>query len=1094
MLKQRTENLINPIGIDVKAPRFSWCISSSKRGCFQKSYRVIVSKSADFSDDNIVWDSGIVNTEESINVIYNGTELEPLTRYYWKAEATDNYGEIHTDNPVYFETGFMEETAFSDTLWLTKGSYPSVLTKENSEYADRRYNATSFTIETEMQIINGFGGIVFGRTDSDNFKELRIVKNGNVCALNYIMGKCNYLTYEDFPAELTKESIAEKLNVKIIVEDGKCKISINGKECRGFSIEPFGVKKVGFSTSNGSITKYDFIKVMLGNGELYFEDNFADDKAEHYYSKLMMNEGKYISNRISEFAAPKDFFDIPDTFAAPMFRRGFKVADKCIVSARLYATAAGVYNAYINGKRVTDSYLNPGRTQYNKRLMYQTYAVTELLQTGDNAIGVILGHGWWDRANGDNGTRLGFTGKLIINYADGTSDIIMPDEKWLYYFDGPVRTDDIFDGQFNDNNKKIDNWCCADFEPDNLWTTPVLLPKSAFSIGKIVSQNIPYNTVLCEIPAISVKEPIKGVFVYDFGQNVAGICRIKVTGKKGTNVQMSFAEKLFVKGLAKECWQPDDYNVPGTIWTKNLINGSTVVKAKQTDNFILRGDAEGETFEADLIYHGFQYVQITGIEKAIDIVDVKAIVIMTELEKAGEFECSNELVNKYVSNTSWSQIDNFLSVPTDCPQRNERMGWAADAQVFTRTGAYLRDINAFLEKYQKDICDVQNDLGVFPDAAPGWAEQHCKGGWSDAGVIIPWQIYMQYGNKKILENSYPNIIKYIERNISECTDYIDNKHGTYGDWLSGEHTPHVICETAMVAYSCSLVSKIAQILDKAEDAEKYKAHFENFRKVYSREFMGEDFITKCDPVKYGNDAWGNKNESGIVDTQTSYVLGTYFQIFDDETCKKAAERLAYLVEKQDYHIKTGFLGVSYLLPVLTKYGYIKQAYKMITQTTYPSWLYAVKNGATSIYECWYGHTVRDDGTQTYTASHNHYCYGSATEWLFKAVAGIERDDNIAAFKHFILCPLINNTLEYAGGSYDSIYGKIRSRWEIGELSTVYEATVPANTTATLKLKNITKITENGMTNDEIEGVSSVKFADGELIAELTSGDYRFILN
>ncbi len=775
---------------------------------------------------------------------------------------------------------------------------------------------------------------------------------------------------------------------------------------------------------------------------------------------------------------------------APMFRREFSV-QKEVARARLYMTSAGVYEAYINGTKTTDSYLNPGRTTYNRHLMYQTFDVTELLTQGENAIGVVLGHGWFNRAGQNYGGVLGVVGKLVITYTDGSSDTVTTDGQWQYYYDGPVRDDDIYNGEKYDATKEVEGWANAGLKDTSLWTAPTLTSAKELGIGgaKIVSQNIPLSTTYTLIKAVSVTEPVKGTFVYDFGQNLAGFCRIRVTGQAGQTLTMKHGEWIHLPNQpAGNRDEPDSPD--GTVWTKNLNNGNSA-KAEATDTYVMKGDPNGETFEPSLIYHGFRYMQVEGLSEAIPLENVEAVVLCTDLERTGDFECSDELVNKFVQNTLWSQIGNFLSVPTDCPQRNERFGWTGDAQIFARTGAYLMDIDAFMRKFSQDMRDVTGNNGNFPEAAPGWHMEHPVAGWTDAGVIIPWQMYQQYGDLRILRENYEAMRNYVILQLMECDNYIDQEHTTYGDWLSNEATPKVITESAFAAYICGLFVKIADTLGLENDVALFSAHYEKYKAAWNREFVNADGSIHCDPKKYGTGEWGNKAhpDTGEVTAQCPYILGLQFDLFPDSVKPLAAEKLVQSIRNGGYHIKTGFLGVSYLLPVLTEYGYVEDAYKMMQQTERPSWLYAVTQGATTIPETWWA-VVNDNGAVSYTGSQNHYSYGSASEWLFRYVLGIDRDEKNPGFKHILLNPTPGGTLTYAKGHYLSAYGDIEVSWYYEGEDFVYEVSVPSNTTATLTLP-AGSVSEGDKSAAQADGVTSVSEENGKNVLELGGGKYKF---
>ena len=778
---------------------------------------------------------------------------------------------------------------------------------------------------------------------------------------------------------------------------------------------------------------------------------------------------------------------------APMFRREFQMPGD-ITGARLYVTSAGIYDIEINGYAADDSRFNPGRTQYPIRTMYQTYDITELLKEGDNAIGVTLGRGWMSGANSNfnfgEDSPLGFAAMIVAVRADGSRTVVSTDPEWRFYGDGPIRYDDIFQGEIHDARKNQDGWSRAGFD-DSGWKSPAVGKRTDFKIGSVVCQDGPYVRRLAELPALSVTEPVEGVFVYDFGQNISGVCRVKVTGKEGQTIILRQGEKLNSELLVNS----DD--APGTIWTTNLNI------CRNEDRYTLSGNPDGEVFEPKFVYRGFQYMQLTGLDEPVPPEDVKAVVIGSSLQLAGSFECSDPDINRLVENAWWSMTDNFLSVPTDCPQRNERLGWTGDAQIFARTASYFADVRGFFRKYMTDVRDGQNELGIYPVFSPAPALAHGKaaGGWCDAGVIIPWQMYLQYGDESFIRDNYESMCRYVDRIIADCDDYIDVEGrfmgDMFGDWEAYEHTPLVITETAYCAWSTLLLSKMAAVIGEDEDAAEYARHFEAFRTAWNREFVNEDGSMKCDPKKYGTGEFGNKTdpEGGMVETQAAYVLGLRFGLFPEELREKAAARLADLMKKYGFRLRTGFAGVSYINPVLTECGYVDAAYSLLEQREFPSWLFPVVNGATTIYESWQSYIEYPDGTYRYLISMNHFPAGSVVEWLYRYVGGIESDPEQPGFRRIILQPSPGGSLTYARCSYRSDFGTIRSDWDTsgGALSR-YAAVVPPNSSAVLYLPvNLDVMSGFG----EVPGVHYEGMAEhfGRECAKFTlsSGSFEFLV-
>ncbi len=755
-----------------------------------------------------------------------------------------------------------------------------------------------------------------------------------------------------------------------------------------------------------------------------------------------------------------------DIFTVDIFYE--KSSAPAIASARLYATAAGVYQMNLNGQVIGEDFLDPGRTEYDEHIMYQTFDVTELVQAGGNALSATLGRGWYLGAQGGyGGTEPALLAKLIITYSDGSVQEIVTDSSWNYSGQGPILYNDIFHGETYDATREINGWDEAGFD-DSSWTPATEVTQASLNIGEIVAQIGGAVKCMDVVTAKSMTQPQPGVYIYDLGQNLTGVAQITVTGEAGQTVKLRHGEMLNdADGPARGCDGPK-----GTLYTANLRS------AKATDYYTLKGDPNGETYSPIFTYHGFRYVEITGIDEPLPLDAVKGLVWYSEMEDTNTFESSNELVNKLYSNTYWGQRGNFLSVPTDCPQRDERCGWTGDAQVFARTASLNMNVNQFMYKYMMDLNDCQREDGAYPDVAPA---AHCypnwgTGGWAEVGIIVPWQMYQQYGDTQIITNNYSEMCAFIEYLVKDAgADWIKD-HGWTGDWLSiGESTPFGVTDTGYCVYACDLMSKMSAAIGKDEDAAKFAGYAENFRNAWNNAYLKEDGSTTCN-------------------TQTSYVLGLYFNIIPENMRDASAKWLVANIEANGWRLKTGFLGVSYLNPALTDTGHNDVAYRLLEQEEYPSWLYPVLQGATTIWERWNSYTLESGFGPVGMNSFNHYSYGSIIEWVYKDLLGIERDEANPGYKHIILQPTFGGTLTYAKGSYDSVYGTIVSDWALENDSVfVYNATVPANTTATLYLPAAegTSITEGGVNAADAEGVTFVKMENGTAVYELESGSYCF---
>jgi hypothetical protein len=536
------------------------------------------------------------------------------------------------------------------------------------------------------------------------------------------------------------------------------------------------------------------------------------------------------------------------------------------------------------------------------------------------------------------------------------------------------------------------------------------------------------------------------------GQNFAGWVRLKIKGKAGTKIVLRFAEML---------------NPDGSIYTKNLR------EARCTDKYILAGKGE-EIWQPSFTFHGFRYVEVTGYPGKPSPDAITGIVVHSDAPVVGSFECSNPMVNQLWRNIVWSQRGNFIEVPTDCPQRDERLGWTGDAQIFARTATYNMDVAAFFTKWLVDLEDAQTKEGAFPDVAPHKVAMGSGvAAWGDAGVICPWAIYQVYGDRRVIERHYESMQKWIAYLQKNSKDLLRPAHG-YGDWVSiGSNTPKDVIATAYFAYSTRLLSKMAAAIGKSEDAKKYETLFQQIKDAFNKAYVSDDARIKGE-------------------TQTCYLLGLYFDLLPEDKREPAAKHLVADLRKRNWHLSTGFVGLSYLLPTLTQMGHLDIAYRLLNNDTFPSWGYSIKNGATTIWERWDGWTEEKGFQDPGMNSFNHYAFGSVGRWLFGIVAGIDTEES--GYKRIIIRPQPGGGFSYANASYKSIHGKIVSDWKIkGDMFTL-KVTVPANTTATVYVpaRDAESVTESDRPAVRSKGVRFLRMEADAAVYEVGSGNYAFV--
>ncbi|MCJ7843201.1 glycoside hydrolase family 78 protein [Lederbergia sp. NSJ-179] len=747
----------------------------------------------------------------------------------------------------------------------------------------------------------------------------------------------------------------------------------------------------------------------------------------------------------------------------PKFARTFSINRK-VKKARIYATALGLYELSLNGERVGDAYFTPGWTSYQSRLQYQTYDVTELLKSGENEWTALLGNGWykgnlgWEDNDNICGDRLALLAQLHVELEDGTEMTVKTCEDWKVT-SSPIMMSEIYHGEKYDARIK-----------DHVWEHVEVIQKSKDML--VAQENEPVRKIESLKPIELIETP-NGETVLDFGQNMVGWVTFDIEGGKGQEVEIRHAEVL-------------DKN--GNFYTANLR------KAKQTNRYILNGNGK-ESFEPHFSFQGFRYIQLIGFTKEqIKLENFQGIVLHSDMEMTGNFQCSDPLINQLQHNILWGLKGNFLDVPTDCPQRDERLGWTGDAQMFIRTASYLANVAPFFTKWLRDLKAEQDEEGGIPFVVPNvlGGEQDLDAddrpfsaaAWGDAAVICPWTIYIAYGDKRILAEQYESMKAWISYIKSQGDDpYLWNTGFHFGDWLALDSKPDSYIgatdksyiATAFYAYSTSLVKKTAKILGQDEDY----AYFQDLEQKVIKAFLIE-FVTP--------------NGRLAVSTQTAQILALMFQLLEGKPKERAIEKLSELLKESDYHLTTGFVGTPYLNHVLTENGMNDIAYTLLFQKDYPSWLYQITKGATTIWEHWDG--IKEDGTfwSADMNSFNHYAYGAIGDWLYRKVAGIELNEEKPGFRQFTIKPYIGEGLEWAEANLESIYGPIRSYWKKDASgNTRLEVTVPANTTATISLIGAKKdnIKENGSALDTVDGIVDVTKEPNRVDITVMSGSYIF---
>jgi alpha-L-rhamnosidase len=764
----------------------------------------------------------------------------------------------------------------------------------------------------------------------------------------------------------------------------------------------------------------------------------------------------------ADFITPDAEADQNESGPCPMLRKDFQLSGE-IKSARIHVTSLGLYELRLNGSKVGNDLLTPGWTSYKKRLQYQTYDVTGMLRQGNNAIGALLGDGWykgnlaWEGNRNIFGNRKALLLQMHVRFADNREMILLSDHTWKTKT-GPILASELYHGETYDAGLELPGWDMPGFD-DAGWRGVDILHVSKDIL--VAQENIPVRKMDERKPVQILTTP-KGERVLDMGQNMVGWICFKVRGPKDARVVLKHAEVL---------------DQDGNFYNRNLRT------AKQTIEYILKGEGV-ERFEPHFTFQGFRYVLIEEYPGEALLESFTGMVIHSDMDGTGTFECSNELVNKLQHNILWGMKGNFVDIPTDCPQRDERLGWTGDAQVFARTASYNMNTALFFQKWLNDLKADQLDNGGVPHVVPQVLKDtdHSSSGWGDAAVICPWTIYLCFGDKRILSSQYESMKSWVEyiRAHSE-NGLVWNSGFHFGDWLAldskeGSYfgaTPNDLISTAFYAYSAELLARSAKILQKNDDAKKYSELHSNIVAAFRNEFF---------------------TPSGrlAVPTQTAHVLALMFDLVAEKDKKRTVDTLIGYIEDNRSHLTTGFLGTPYLCHVLSKCGRHDIACKLLLQVEYPSWLYPVTQGATTIWEHWDG--IKPDGSMWSPDmnSFNHYAYGAIGDWLYRVIAGIDTEESQPGYKHILIDPHPGEGLQYASAGLESMYGRITSEWRIKDGEMYLNITVPHNTTATVTLPGARadKTTENGNSVESCAGPDYTE-SDKGLTFNLGSGQYSF---
>ncbi|MFE1931501.1 alpha-L-rhamnosidase [Streptomyces sp. NPDC059474] len=1010
-----------PLGLDTPHPRLSWILDSDARDQSQSAYHIRVATSPDRLGDPDVWDSGKQTSRQSVLVPYDGPALRPRTRYHWSVRVWDDHGRPSPwSAPAWWETGLLGDGQWR-ARWITA---PAALTTPPA--------------------LDGASWIWF--PEGDPATEAPAATRW-------------------FRATVQATGTVRRARLVVAADDGFT-AHVNGTEVA--AREALGVLKAWSHPATVDVTEFLYqgaatLAISATNAEkgpagllATLELTTEDGTTTHHHTDATWrttdakppaawpdrdfdDSGWATAKKLAAWGGGPWGRVLPLQSPAQL-RRIFRLT-KPVARARLHSTALGLYEAHLNGVRVGRDQLAPGWTDYRKRVAYQTYDVTDALRPGANALGVTLAPGWYAGniawlGQSQYGEHPALLAQLEVVYADGSTERITTDQQWRAAT-GPLLTADVLMGEEYDARKETPGWSSPGFD-DTGWQPAVT---ASDITAEVVAQTDAPTRVEREIKPVKVTEPAPGVHLFDLGQNMVGSVRLTVSGPAGRKIRIRHAEVL----------SPD-----GTAYTANLRT------ARPVDTYTLKGGGP-ETYEPRFTFHGFRYVEVTGYPGKPSLDAVTGRVMHTAAPSTMSFHTDSAMLNQLHSNITWGLRGNFLSIPTDTPARDERLGWTGDINVFSSTAAYAMESARFLTKWLQDMRDGQTDDGSFPNVAPNLGDVgDGVAGWGDAGVTVPWNLYQAYGDTRVLRENWPAMRRWITYLEQHSTGLLRPAEG-YGDWLSVEaETPKDVIATAYFAHATDLVARTAQVLD--EDPAPYEDLLARIKAAFTTAYVSADGRIKGD-------------------TQTAYVLALSMDLLPAALRKPAADRLVALIQDRDWHLSTGFLGTPRLLPTLTETGHTDIAYRLLHQRTFPSWGYQIDRGATTMWERW--DSIKPDGSfqDVGMNSFNHYAYGSVGEWMYQNITGIA--PAAPGFREILIRPRPGGEVRSAEGRYDSLYGPVTTRWSQGEDFTL-TVSIPVNTTAQIWVpaRRAADVTRHGG--------RLLRMADGCAVFAVGSGTHHFL--
>ncbi|MBX3433672.1 MAG: family 78 glycoside hydrolase catalytic domain [Pirellulales bacterium] len=1034
----RCEYLTEPWGVDRSRPELSWIVVSKERNQSQSAFQILVATSAARldRDQGDLWDSGKQDGDRTYGVKYSGSALRSHQRCYWKVRSWDRQGRPGPWSCVAAWTvGLLNSGEWAGD-WIgwdaprVVNSRPPAAPLDGAKWighaddsqgaasAVTRHFVTTWRLPEDVRLQRG---------------ELTVCADRRADV--YVNGvQIAHVRQVDHPR--TDDIVAH-----LHGGDNAIKATVWGDSSRSASL---CLKAVAVDGEREYVLSTD------DHWEIE-ESTAADSRDDSRAAGKVVVKGDYGSDPWGKPIARRD------VTAPPAYLHGTFHVSKDVDHAIVYLASLGWADLSINGKLVNRDYFSSGWTDYNRRTYYRAYDATDFVKQGDNVWSAILADGWysghigWAMDRDLYGKRPRMRAMLHVVYRDGSTDDFATNDSWKATT-GPRQLADILIGEEYDARLESPSET-ATAHPPTLQSVDV----GAEGDRAIQWHPGPPVVEVGEFPATSVKRLAPGVFIYDIGQNIAGVARLEVHGRPGQRIQLRYGERL---------------NQDGTLYTANLR------LARATDRYTCRGDGV-EVWQPRQTFHGFQYIELSGVDEPLPLESITGLALSSDAPLASDFLCSDDKINRLYQNVLWTQRANFIDVPTDCPQRDERLGWTGDAQVYVRTATLMCDVQAFFRKWLVDLADAQRADGQFPKVAPVVLGQDDGGpAWADAGVICPWEVYWAYEDATLLAQQYPSMVKFVEYCRQRSKDGVlppEDFH-CFGDWLSvNADTPREVIYAAYYARCVDLLSRSAAVLGKIEDADKYAKLFERIKAAFLKEYVAADGSVRGD-------------------TQCCYVLAIAYGLVEGELRLKLGERLVADIESRGWRLSTGFIGTKDLMVALSDIGRNDVALRLLHQQTYPGWLFSINHGATSIWERWDGWTPERGFQSADMNSFSHYSFGAVYGWMVEHLGGIQPKQPGCA--EVLIQPSFDSQLDSCHVTYDGIRGLIHATWsrEAGRVDLT--VAIPPNVTGEVLLPDaeIKDVQIDGKTLDDSQLTAEHRlFPDGRsaVVVRIPSGEYRF---